>query len=734
MTPADWDASHHVETYAREGRALFPVKPWDKTPFVSQYQATSDLDVLAAWWRMWPDALIGCRVPLDCLVLDIDPRHGGDTTWDALEREYGPIRVGRMHFSGRGDGGFHAWFARPDDLPVIIRRRLDDWAREHETGAPVPNYPNRWTSGIDPIYHTWRYTILPPSPHPDTGQPYRWREVNGALIAPPAPLVELLRPVDGHTDTATDDGDEEREGSVPLDDLGHSDSIADWFSATRTWAEILEPHGWKLVHGDGDSNGSLWRHRDATTHHSASIKYRCLFVYSPNTLFEPTDGETHGYTRFAAWALLEYGGDQSAAASAARGRKNAEEDAVRAHSNATTSNTAPRSAPQLGPAALYGILGDIVTTIRPHTEACDAALLFTALVQVGNYLGRGPHVMVESDRHGCALFAVLVGESARARKGTGAGRIEALMRHVDPLDQWRDECVTSGFGSGEALIDRLDNTTRTDPRLFIDEREMAALLTVASRDGSIYSSVLRNLWDGQPLRNKVKGKANKLLATDHHGSVLGHVTGTELGRLLTSTEQSNGFANRFLWVYTYRARRLPHGGALDAATLSRLGKRLAAVVRSAQNFGQVTMTEPAKRRWEVIYDEIADQELPGIAAALTNRAEAQTLRLALLYAALDASPRIDVAQLEAGWAAWRYCQASVLHIWRDATGDLDLDRLVTALRAIAPAGMTTTEAHETVFAKHKAVAPIATRGVRCGLIRIERESTATRAREVLYAV
>ena len=47
----------------------------------------------------------------------------------------------------------------------------------------------------------------------------------------------------------------------------------------------------------------------------------------------------------------------------------------------------------------------------------------TALVEVGNYIGRGPHVMVESDRHGCALFAALVGESARSRKGTAAGRI-----------------------------------------------------------------------------------------------------------------------------------------------------------------------------------------------------------------------------------------------------------------------------------------------------------------------
>jgi hypothetical protein len=244
--------------------------------------------------------------------------------------------------------------------------------------------------------------------------------------------------------------------------------------------------------------------------------------------------------------------------------------------------------------------------------------------------------------------------------------------------------------------------------------------------------VLRNGWDGQPLRNRVK--SSKLLATDYHLSALGHITRVELERLLTSTEQSNGFGNRFLWVHAYRARRLPHGGALDAATMKQLGQRLAVAVKNAQKIGQVTMTDPAKRCWEVIYEVIADSELPGIAAALTNRAEAQTLRLALLYAVLDGSPQIDVVHLEAGWALWRYCERSVLHIWSDATGDRDLDRLVDALRQIAPAGMSVTEAYENVFGKHKGVGPIAVRGVRYGLIRIEKQVTDGRAREVLYSV
>jgi hypothetical protein len=45
-------------------------------------------------------------------------------------------------------------------------------------------------------------------------------------------------------------------------------------------------------------------------------------VYSPNTVFVETEpDEPHGYTRFAAWALLDHSGDQSAAARAARALK-----------------------------------------------------------------------------------------------------------------------------------------------------------------------------------------------------------------------------------------------------------------------------------------------------------------------------------------------------------------------------------------------------------------------------
>ena len=84
---------------------------------------------------------------------------------------------------------------------------------------------------------------------------------------------------------------------------------------------------------------------------------------------------------------------------------------------------------------------------------------------------------------------------------------------------------------------RLREAAQSDARFARMTPSLVALVdadgVVASRDGSILSMVLRNGWDGQPLRSRVKQQ--KLLATDYHLSAIGHITREELTRSLTST-------------------------------------------------------------------------------------------------------------------------------------------------------------------------------------------------------
>lgn len=300
----------HATEYTRADLEIFPVNPRDKTPLVSQYKATTDPDQIGEWWARWPAALIGHRISPDHVILDIDPRHHGNDTWRALKTELGQLPTTRAHASGRGDGGGHLWWMNPGIKLAIAP--FDRWAEERGLGHEITDTDGnrlRWSCGVDLLHHKHRYTILPPSPHPDTHQPYTWIDGHG-LHVPPAVMPQLL------VDLTTDDTPPEppRPSRDP-----DPDSIADWYSAHYRWTNLLPRHHWTLRGGDGDHDRARWRHPTATSAFSATLKHGCLFVYTPNTPFEvTTPGDPHGYTLFRAWALLEHRGDMAAAASAAR--------------------------------------------------------------------------------------------------------------------------------------------------------------------------------------------------------------------------------------------------------------------------------------------------------------------------------------------------------------------------------------------------------------------------------
>ena len=86
--------------------------------------------------------------------------------------------------------------------------------------------------------------------------------------------------------------------------------------------------------------------------------------------------------------------------------------------------------PTLPAAALHGLAGDVVRTIEPHSEADPAAILIQILVAMGNMIGKGLHCIVESTVHALVLFAVLVGETSKGRKGTSWGHVERLCTRV----------------------------------------------------------------------------------------------------------------------------------------------------------------------------------------------------------------------------------------------------------------------------------------------------------------
>jgi len=400
-------------------------------------------------------------------------------------------------------------------------------------------------------------------------------------------------------------------------------------------------------------------------------------------------------------------------------------------------NTAPERWPVLDDTAVHGLAGDVVRTIEPHSEADPVAILVQFLVAFGSIIERTAYYPIEGDRHYTNIFAVLVGATAKARKGTSWGRVRQVCEQADA--QWVGGCLKSGLSSGEGLIEAVrdgdagEGSKPRDKRLLVQESEFAALLRVMGRQGNTISPVIRDAWDRGDLR--IMTKNCPATATGAHISIVGHVTGGELVRNLDDTEAGNGFANRFLFVCVKRSKELPFGGSLEEHEIERLAERTRKAAEHALTLGEVPFSDDARPLWEDVYGPLSEGK-PGLVGAVTARAEAQVMRLALLYALLDCADEIRPEHLKAALALWDYCEASARHIFGDATGDPVADKIMAALRTAGPKGMTRTDIRE-LFKRHagkerveQALATLQ----EAGKVACEKESTRGRPTERWYAV
>jgi len=382
---------------------------------------------------------------------------------------------------------------------------------------------------------------------------------------------------------------------------------------------------------------------------------------------------------------------------------------------------------ELGPAALYGLPGDVVAAIGPHTEADPAAILVSFLVGFGAAAGRGPHAKADGASHPPRIFGVLTGATSKARKGTSWARTRPILAYADP--GFIEKRVLGGFGSGESLVDTV--AQEDDHRLLVIEPEWGRLLAVGRRDGATLSPLLREAWDGGRLA--VRSRAGTVVAEEAHVAVLGHITRDELRSKLTDVEVANGFANRHLFVSVERSKLLPSGGELDDSVVTGLGQRVRSALESIRMIGLMRRTSAAEERWTDLYHEMAADEPGGLVGAVIARDTAQVLRLSVCYALTDGSRDIDLPHLEAAWAVWAYCRKSVTQIFGERTGDPLADRLLDAVIAAGEDGLTTDAQHAALGRHTKADRLRAARELlmTLELAEVVRMRTAGRSAEVL---
>jgi hypothetical protein len=328
--------------------------------------------------------------------------------------------------------------------------------------------------------------------------------------------------------------------------------------------------------------------------------------------------------------------------------------------------------PKLDPAALHGLIGEIVKAIAPTTEADPVAIAGQTLVGFGSVVGPGPHYLVEDSKHHINEFLAVIGDSAKSRKGTSWRRVRPLLEYCDV--EWGTKRVLNGLSSGQGLIDAVSDAGSSDRRLMAVENEFSTILKQTQNDGNTLSSVLRQAWDHDDLRT-MNRKANSLVATGAHISLITHSTRDELLRLLDSTERVNGFANRILFVLARRSQLLPEGGVLAPHVAEELKWKLKSACDFARKVGVMRRDKAAAALWEKIYAELSEAR-PGMVGSLAARAEAHTLRLSCIYALLDHSSIIKPQHLLAAAAFWRYCDSSVAIIFGDSRELRDRARFI----------------------------------------------------------
>jgi hypothetical protein len=347
-------------------------------------------------------------------------------------------------------------------------------------------------------------------------------------------------------------------------------------------------------------------------------------------------------------------------------------------------------------AAFVGLAGNLIEAIEPYTEADPVALLATSLIAFGSAVGSGPHFQVGATRHGVNIFGALVGDTAKARKGDSWSPISVVFRAADP--SWTR---SSGLVSGEGIIWNVrDPIEKQEPRkvkgvvvdyqtvitdhgvedkrLMVLESELARTCAAMARAGNTLSPVIRECWDSGDISSLAKNSAAK--ATGAHISILGHVTESELRKVLLDVECSNGFANRFLWFMVKRAKLLADPQSFAGPALDALVADVRRALHAAQGISKLRRDGAALDLWHQVYPELTEAR-PGLAGAIVARGEPQTMRLATIYALMDGSPLITPRHLSAALEVWAYAERSATYLWGEQLGDTLADSIDSALRS-----------------------------------------------------
>ena len=331
--------------------------------------------------------------------------------------------------------------------------------------------------------------------------------------------------------------------------------------------------------------------------------------------------------------------------------------------------------PKIDYKAFYGYTRDFVEKAVRRSEADPVAVLITFLTRFGVECGSNKYLYISDTKHFPRIFSVIVGPSAKARKGTSSQPVlrlfgegfstrhspgplssgEGIVYHVrDAVGNWSVDTET-----GEKNWVEKDPGVE-DKRLFILDEEFGSALSVMKREGNTLSSIIRTAWDSGTIEPLTK--YNKIKTTNAHIGIVTHTNLVELLQKMNNEHAHSGFANRFLWCCARRQKMVAFPEPIPDYELNEMRDELIIKFKQIQKFNTLEYDNSFKTMWNDIYPHLA-KDHPGYTGCIINRCEAQVIRLSMIYALLDVQNIIEKKHLESALALWKYCEDSAKFIF-----------------------------------------------------------------------
>lgn len=356
----------------------------------------------------------------------------------------------------------------------------------------------------------------------------------------------------------------------------------DDFNARADWMEdVLGPHGWKVVKRYGGL--TYVRRPGKSDSHSATFGPRgdgdYLYVFSSSTEFDTE----RGYSKFAAYTLLNYGASDADFATAARelrtqgyggaygdvsdllagGGSQLESEASAGERGDTPPLASSTDVPDEPKAVSFRsadyrfesafppghfvaryveYASQLTDAAHEYHEALGVALLSACTPGLRARLSAWPNGLATN------LYMVMVGSSTRSRKSTAIGRMKAILDQVD------DTAVFPDRFSTEAMLEQLAMRPRRPAIWFPDE--WGQVLENMPRQPLLEDALLRlydspRAYDYARHSKRIKG-GDKVddhdRVVDPHWSIVGATTEAVFDAISSRAIQS-GFLPRFAYIY-----------------------------------------------------------------------------------------------------------------------------------------------------------------------------------------